>query len=616
MEDLRWLAEKLPEEMQPNTLEIVYQIIYDEGHLGENIILYHRESVVVTPRMERVMDDAAMERFKKGIHRTWGALCTCSNCGEDFFTGYISGSKPSIPSGIVLYEGEDGLTHPDAYDVNEEGAVGYKDGDEVLCPLCSTHGTLTRRKELRRGRTYQTLHAELRVVEGYAVIIYWLVSRVQDDRGTDMVSVRPRDALVVDKDGRLQRFVHTTCGQFGERHEEQWRWSSRVRDPAQIRYYCYGARNNKCVGAWTEQWDYPDLTGTTGEKTAIDLYLKNDGQWPAVYLKTWKQRRQIENLMRGGFASAVSRAIDEEVSNGHACCYLSEQASLSWVDWREVKPHRMLRMSKEAYRVARDEHWNYVKLRGWDYYRSQVAKADALEYGEIVRKIGVADLRSLLEMQQAGWDGFSVRRVVRYLEKQGMLEGGVGHLIDYRKTLHEARMEETEETLWPRDLIAAHDRMTEWKIAHAERFCQKEFAETAEKYAGLEWTDGELCIRLPRIEEELKLEGKVLRHCVGGYGKSHISGKPIFFVRKYRRPERSYYTLNIDMTKEIPTEVQLHGYGNERHGEYKQHTHKIPRKVREFVDRWEREVLMPWFVEQRQEEQKRQKQDKKKEKTA
>lgn len=67
----------------------------------------------------------------------------------------------------------------------------------------------------------------------------------------------------------------------------------------------------------------------------------------------------------------------------------------------------------------------------------------------------------------------------------------------------------------------------------------------------------------------------------------------------YRRPERSYYTLQINMTGTIPREIQLHGYGNERHGDHKQFKHTIPKKVRDFCDRWERDVLLPWFVDQK-----------------
>ena len=62
--------------------------------------------------------------------------------------------------------------------------------------------------------------------------------------------------------------------------------------------------------------------------------------------------------------------------------------------------------------------------------------------------------------------------------------------------------------------------------------------------------------------------------------------------------KRSYYTLNIDLTMERPREIQLHGYGNEHHGDRKQYWHNIPKKVRDFCDKWEREVLTPWFMEE------------------
>ena len=69
----------------------------------------------------------------------------------------------------------------------------------------------------------------------------------------------------------------------------------------------------------------------------------------------------------------------------------------------------------------------------------------------------------------------------------------------------------------------------------------------------------------------------------------------------HRRPERSYYTLNENLTGDKPRRIQLHGYGNEHHGEHKQHIHKIPQKVLDFCDRWEKEILAPWFAEQRRE---------------
>ena len=79
---------------------------------------------------------------------------------------------------------------------------------------------------------------------------------------------------------------------------------------------------------------------------------------------------------------------------------------------------------------------------------------------------------------------------------------------------------------------------------------------------------------------------------MGGYGKAHLSGKLILFVRHARRPERSWFTLNIDTAGRSPKRIQLHGYGNEyAHG--KRLT--IPQCVLDFVERWEKEILLPTF---------------------
>nr|DAW18040.1 MAG TPA: PcfJ like protein [Caudoviricetes sp.] len=175
-------------------------------------------------------------------------------------------------------------------------------------------------------------------------------------------------------------------------------------------------------------------------------------------------------------------------------------------------------------------------------------------------------------------------------------------LIDYRKMLYERPGQLggfTYEELWPRDILEAHDRLAA-QIENSENpEMESNFLRLKQEYAPLEWTDGELCIVCPASNLDLVSEGMILRHCVGGYGKSHLSGKPIFFVRHYRRPERSYYTLNENLTGDKPRRIQLHGYGNEHHGEHKQHSHKIPQKVLDFCDRWEKEILAPWFAKQK-----------------
>ncbi len=599
MEDLKWLAAKLPERVSGELEEQIMMTVYDEGELGDSLILYSRESVEWAPMYERTMDDAAWERRRAATRRSWGARCTCLRCGEDFYTGYIPGGERKL-SGIVLGVGEDGSTYSGDFPQDDPMVQTYHEGEAVLCPCCWEVGELTRRKELRKGRTYQVLQAEVQNIESYTTVLYWMVSRYLDSCGGDHVCATPRDALVIDRDGRIQRFTHTTHGQFGESDLGEWRWTRRVREPGMIAYHNWGACNNRQVGAWVYDARV-DLTGTTGEKTALETYIMRGGMWPGLYLMLWQQHRNVENLMRGGFSAAVIKNIEECTETALGYGDRAPVASLRWCNWREVKPHRMVGMSKEDWRRVRDKSWGLATVRLWDLWREK-------EYGgvaameESMKTLGVKGVRDCIEMQTAGWEAFDPRRVARYLKKQGADQGEVQTLIDYRKTMHQMRLEETEETLWPRSLQEAHDRVVEYKLAHLKDIYQKGFSEAHTKYEPLEWTDGELRIVVPCIEEELKAEGRILRHCVGTYGQSHVNGRPIFFVRKYRRPERSYYTLNIDMTGKLPREIQLHGYGNERHGDKKQYRHSIPKKVRDFVDRWEREVLTPWFYEQKRRE--------------
>ena len=256
-------------------------------------------------------------------------------------------------------------------------------------------------------------------------------------------------------------------------------------------------------------------------------------------------------------------------------------------------------MSKPAFREISKKHWGAADAECWDRYRRQLPSADAMDFEYCRQRIGSKAVGQPLEMVAAGWEDLLPLPVVRYLERRGAVKDGVQMLIDYRKMLRDAEMAETEETLWPRDLLAAHERITQFWADHFKASYQLGFTSTFIRFRELEWTDGDLCIVLPRVEEDLVSEGKVLRHCVGTYGSAHCSGEPVFFGRHRRRPERSYYTLQINMNGTIPKEIQLHGYGNERHGDHKQYAHKIPRKVREFCDRWEREVLTPWFAAQR-----------------
>ena len=603
--ETKWkeIADKLPRQPSGDLQQDVLQEIYDgESALGEFLILFHRESVeVIEEPMRREMTPEDFERVERSRRRKWGARCTCSNCGEDFIAGYVPGKD--CP-GIVLVEGEDGVTYDGWAEADEEGTVVFRTGEITCCPRCWMLGRLTKRTALRRGRTHQVLQTEVVNVDNFTVLVYWMISRYQNELGSDMTTFRAHEALLIDKKGKLRRF--RAVFNSAEATDFTWRSCERSRDPMQKTYYSYEACNERKVGGWVCGYG-PDLAGSTGEKTALEEYIGAGGTWPGAYLHVWQKHPQIENLMRQGFDTAVTETIDDYLDRCYRYADLRDAPAIKWVNWREKKPHRMLGMSKEAFRKLKEERWGKADAECWALWRTVLSGTDAMAYETCRKKVGVRDVEKLLGMIQAGWNAFEPLHVVRYLEKQGLLHGGVQILIDHRKMLRDEGVAETAETLWPRDLNEAHDRLAQQVVARRGMEYARGFTERYIELEGLAWTDGELCIVIPRTEQELKDEGNTLRHCVGTYGKTHCGGKPVFFVRRYRRPERSYYTLNIDMTGNHPREIQLHGYGNERHGAHKEHRHSIPKKVRAFCDRWEREVLMPWWRERNKKTEKEKK---------
>lgn len=557
--DINWksLADLLPKQPCDDLMQDVLSSVYDgngECALGENLILFHRESVETADESLylRTMDAEAWERYESSRKRRWGARCTCSMCGEDFIAGY---SRRKSTPGIVLTEGDDGAVY-EGFAEPGLSSIEYFEDQPVQCPRCAFYGNLTRRSALRSGRTYQTMQEETICVNGYMVLMYWLVNRRQDDTGGDYVLFYPHMALLVDCHGKLRRFRAVRAG--SDVTDVIWTPCTRTKDPMQIPYHCYGAVNNRQVGGWTCAYG-PELAGTTGEKTALDKYIGSGGCWPGAYLHVWAKRPQVESLMRQGFSAAVQETIDHYLDG---CIYgdlLRDAPPIGWADWNEVKPHKMLHMSREAFRAIREAGWHEQDAACWDYYRSVLPNADAMEYESCRQKVGSDNVKKLLEMVQAGWTDLTPARAVRYLEKQGHLSDGVQLLIDYRKIARDLGLGETAEVCWPRDLMAAHDRAAQAWTSKTDLQYSMGFTAVYLSLRDLEWTDGDLCIVVPKAEQELVDEGRILRHCVGTYGRTHCSGKPIFFVRHCRRPERSYYTLNIDLTGKLPKEIQLHG---------------------------------------------------------
>lgn len=574
---IRWTAEAFPEE------------------IGGEYTIFHNEYTEAPPEIQELMDNKTTGR------KVWATFCTCTACGEEWVT-----KRGTTPESFWVVTGEDGATY--STEIGEDvGSCGMDyqeigEGDAIICPLCWSKTTTLKEKSVRGGRTKRLQVAELRNVGNITTIFYWLVERKIYEYGTSLNAV-PRYAYALDEKGRIKAFSHKEGG-GGLYNEKQGQWHklSNTADRWNAQYQDWNSINNRKAGAvmWGSIPLLEEMTGTTGEKTGLQKYWDDGGSHPVEYMKLWQKLPSVENLVNADFSGIIDGIVGS-VARGYDWKTEAEKH----LDITKKKPHEMLRLSKEDYKALPD-HAGTSEIGKIREYR---AIGGTLPVAEVLEKLKGVPADTLFGQMKVF--GGTLEKYEHYMRKQRMGMREIQTLADARSfamRLHPDRPP-TEEELWPRDLIATHDRLTRQnalKINSEENAkLQAGFDAVLERFGPIQWTDKDLVVLLPKSNLDLVREGNTLNHCVGGYGGRHAGGQSIIlFIRHYRRPERSYYTLNISFRRDTPKEVQLHGYGNERHGPHKQYTHTIPAKVRAFVDRWEKEILEPWWAQEMKKQKK------------
>lgn len=602
-----WMRHRLPEKPPAGLVSWTLKNCPEE--LGGEFLIFRGERVPIFPDLEEIME---YNSFKPRRHE-WAAYCTCTNCHDSFITQKVRGHDA-----IRLAVGEDSMpyTLEPGEPYGEETFLSHIcveeafAGEKLICPMCLHEVEVIHSRSIRGGRTKRCMVQTVQNIEGYTAILYWMVYRVIDETGIDYVGAEPMDAYVLTENGGLVRYTHVQRSQFGYHSISAWRQTSRCDDTHDSCYPDWRSINNKKVGAVLWDENIPDLEGMTGEKTGLTEFIGGGGFGLVRYLKFWRRHRCIENVVKAGQAKLVA----EIFKKANSFSYGIESEMEKYLDLKKTRPHEMLRLTKEEFRQLRKSRYELKAdvLDAFNGYRRIGGRLPLMDFLEVWAETGYSGMDACLRvMKQTPAD---LPKLARYVAKQNLRLRDIQYLLDTRRMAVQlfAPRELTQEELWPRNLAETHDRYVrmqeeqrQMEDAERRKAMDGKFAEVISLYGALQWTDGDLCILLPKSANDLHREGSVLRHCVGGYSDRHISGSDtIFFVRHYRRPERSYYTLDIRMNQGMPREVQLHGYGNERHGEHKEHFHRIPKKVRDFVDRWKREILIPWYIQKNQSEMK------------
>ena len=265
---------------------------------------------------------------------------------------------------------------------------------------------------------------------------------------------------------------------------------------------------------------------------------------------------KIEWLHKLGLHSAVSDLVDQKKKNARV------------LNWSAEKPRDFLPAPVKTVQALRRDMGNSERtveaLTLWRRLQGTRAQDSAEACGALVKIAPGHRLDHLTALLRR--HGLPPGRLVRYLEKGA---GGVALStrldlwIDYVDAAEGVGLNlENPIFLLSRDLDRKHDETTAAWAAMQDLAKEKEYRKRLRKLTRrYSYTDGTYLIRPPVSGKEIKREGSMLRHCVGGYADRHLSGATtILFLRRRDRPGKPLATIEVH-GNDI---AQIHGWDDER----------------------------------------------------
>lgn len=502
---------------------------------------------------------------------TKSALLWCSACGGRFLAEYLPRENAA-----ACHAGScTGYSGVQIADMEVMENITYREYDKLCCPLCGAEAVLYSTNSLRYGRGDQEFVVVPTVAGNCLVLTQWCIERQIYDGHAAMREIAV-NAYIADG-GKIIKLAHYQHNAMGGTWTNLGEWERRAKVADDIGApLMYGRA-------------LPDLTGTCVENAKLWEYMEQaeagETAYPVAYLRLYFKHPAVENMITAGLGKLVGTGIRDDHRHrygyGYSTGSMTAAPKLDWVNWKEKRPARMIGLDKQQLKTWQQMGFGLACLMVWKKHKL----ANDVSFADCCTLMAAVGPTSADDILMAGAPPI---RTANYLKRQNQ---AWQYLADYWRMARLAGYDMDQDAVrWPKVLQQAHDRAAAAvKYQRIHSTTKEAFAKMTARCQGLAWEHDGICIRPAATPLELIEEGNTLRHCVGGYSESHAKGKIILFVRHTRRPDRSWYTLNINvLTKE---EIQLHGYRNELvYGKQL----KIPRRVREFVDLWEREVLAQW----------------------
>lgn len=189
------------------------------------------------------------------------------------------------------------------------------------------------------------------------------------------------------------------------------------------------------------------------------------------------------------------------------------------------------------------------------------------------------------------FDGFSQKSFVDYYlsqVKQNLFKGVFEYFVrDYRDYLRfgEDLGYDFKDTKYfkPKNFVLSHDQAYLKYESKKNKVLDSAVKKVLKKYQCLTFEKGDYAIVVPLIADDIRLEGRNMSNCVGGYVGRVKDGKSIIcFVRHSAEKDKSFYTLELN-PKDLKV-VQCRGYHNG--------TTPEESKVQKFVQYWRKNVVL------------------------
>ena len=304
--------------------------------------------------------------------------------------------------------------------------------------------------------------------------------------------------------------------------------------------------------------------------------------------------RQIEMLMKAGMSDVVRDLVERGVK--HATV----------INWDEPNPAKAFGLNRQDMKtfLGTDRDIRILELHKKLKGRIPITEAtDWIASGVDIRET----------TQQAKKWGIAPERLIRYLQgfvgcaRYGGMQSISSAMRAWKDYLTAAEalgyQLHRDNVLMPPNLGQAHDEATarHQEILQRERRQQERQRQKKERDrlaaanaaydARREKLDEKygfamdgILIRAPINGAEVLDEGRILKHCVGGYADRHVKGSvTILFMRQEKHPDKPWLTIEMSGNNL----VQIHGFQNEGLYTAKGRFAPDPREVyREFLDTW------------------------------